>query len=99
MGSRKNELIMSEAVIVSKDENVLKIKVNTYKKPIKVSPKIPTPNTIANSGLKNMSLIFSNKTQGYHMAFREMNYDITEKQVVQSGECTEDAIKVIDCCK
>lgn len=85
MGSRKNELIMSEAVIVSKDENVLKIKVNTYKKPIKVSPKIPTPNTIANSGLKNMSLIFSDKTQNYHMALREMNYDITEKQVIQSG--------------
>ena len=86
MGSRKNELIMSGAVIVSKDGNVLKTKINNYKTPIKVSPKIPTPNVIANSGLKNMSLIFSNKTQGYHMAFREMNYDITEKQVVQSGK-------------
>lgn len=86
MGSRKQELTMSEVVRVTKDKDEIKTEVITYKKPRKISPKIQTPQTFANSGVKNISLIFSDKTQNYTLSFREMDYELSEKKISQSGK-------------
>lgn len=85
MGSRKDELTISEVVRVIKEKEGLKTEVITYKKPRKFTPKVQTPQTFANSGVKNISLIFADKTQGYQMSFREMEYELSEKKITQSG--------------
>jgi len=86
MGSRKDELTVSGVVSVKKENGNLTSKVIEYKTPRKVTPKVTTPSSFANSGVKNVSLIFSSKTSDYMMSFREMDYELSEKRISKSGK-------------
>lgn len=86
MGSRNKELVMSGTVVVSKEGNEIKVRQNTYKNPIKISPKIPSPDVINKNGIKNLKIVFEERTNEYSFSLREMNYEISSDKIRQSGQ-------------